>query len=195
MTIAEVFLLLMFVMWLGSVIADEGLGGELDPTFLKEELDRQNKKLQDMSAERDRLKNTAEALRIMLGAPTLSERDLKDALLRKMSEAADAARRGKPACSSANVLVDVSADAGRMSVTVVTTDRSVLDWLKERHVNGDRLAEQAGQSALFEATRSWYVEHDCRFDYRLQYRTAEDYQRGRQTFEQFYYPAGIRAIP
>jgi len=35
---------------------------------------------------------------------------------------------------------------------------------------------------------------DCRFDYRFLYRTSDDYMRGREKFERYFYPARVQHV-
>src|SRR5438105_7628087 len=110
MTIAEVFLLLMFVVWLGSVVANEGAGSPLKSVELEERLESLEKKYDALIVDYGKAMDTNEALRVMLGAPTLGPEGLKAALEKELRDAAEAAKRGKPACvGEDNVMLDVLA--------------------------------------------------------------------------------------
>ncbi|PYR93564.1 MAG: hypothetical protein DMF84_09180 [Acidobacteria bacterium] len=194
MTIAEVFLLLMFVMWLGTAIKGAAGKGTLDAALLQAKLIRIETDVRELRVANRELNATVEALRIMLGAPSISREDLKQAFDKKLADTADAARRGKPKCAEDNVLIDVEALDGAFVVRLAAQDQTSVNWLPmavRLKGNGGEI-EAAMIPALLDAVMQRYAAQDCRFDYRLRYRSAEDYHSAREKFEAFFYPARIR---
>jgi hypothetical protein len=194
MTIAEVFLLLMFVVWLGATITGKPGKGTVQAAILEKQLEHREVELLRLREQDKELRDTIEALRIMVGADSTKLDELIRAYKQRIADVQEAAKRGKPKCVDDNVLVAVEAAHGGAKTVVATRDSTVLDWIAKRGVDastGDEISETMS-SHLFEATQAWYATRDCRFDYRLSYVTPEDYHRARETFEVLYYPAGIR---
>src|SRR4051812_8891550 len=103
MTIAEVFLLLTFVVWLGTVIQSDGGNTSPDITIamLREEIAELKHENASLKSERDSLKAEIAALKIMV---------------QQWENKYNAATRGAPKCVEDNVLIDASAINGSMSV-------------------------------------------------------------------------------
>jgi hypothetical protein len=190
MTIAEVFLLLMFVVWLAGTVDSANGPGTLDAVVLKQKLEEREKELAKALATAKDQDATIQALRRMLNSPSVSIGDLTSAFTAKMNEA----KRGKRTCASDNVLVSVEATNGVMTASLVTHDAVALKWFRGRlgDVPLGLPIDETLWPQLFEATRAWYQAQDCRFDYRLVYKSSEDYHAAREQFEALYYPAGIR---
>ena len=197
MTIAEVFLLLMFVMWLGAVIKGQAGKGQVDAAILQRRLDETTKELAEANKQIGELKATVEALRIMLGANSVDPEELKRALEKKIADAVEGAKRGKPKCAEENVLVEARVLDGVSQVAIVAQNGGTLDWLKKagiRSAASGYVMTDLEIPMLIGAVNRKYAEADCRFDYRLTYRTADDYLAGRERFETMFYPAGRRRV-
>ena len=197
MTIAEVFLLLMFVMWLGTVIKGQAGKGQIDAAILQVRLDKTSKELADATKQIGELKSTVEALRIMLGANSVDPEELKRALEKKISDAVEGAKRGKPKCAEENVLVEARVLDGVSQLAIIAQNAGTLEWLKAAGIraaaSGYVMADSEIPMLIGAVTRK-YAAADCRFDYRLTYRTADDYLAGRERFEATFYPAGRRRV-
>lgn len=205
MTLAEVFLLLLFVVWWGTTIKSEpgGVDPKLKLANLKAEVDRlkaenavlkkDNRRLKMDLSEREK---TIEALRVMLNCIDGTIEDCK----RGLEEIITAAKRGSPKCEVANVLVEVAVYNGKTTATIVGGSEETLAALRreskavlQRH---KPLSGQGDISAFLSSVRKFYQLRsqrgsECRFDYRLSYSTSDDYHEGRQLFERYFYPAGI----
>jgi hypothetical protein len=108
------------------------------------------------------------------------------------------AARGYPRCEGNNVLVHATVEDGAVTVRVVEESTKLAAWLKQNRVApiGTVLEGWPAVDA-FSATISLFyggAQNPCRFDYSLNYKTADDYYNGRERLERIFYPAGIRRI-
>lgn len=202
MTLAEVFLLLLFVVWWGAAIESEP--GGVDPTVtianLQAQVKELNAKISSLQGEVAGLKeslrekeNTIKALQIMLNCVDGTVDDCR----RGLDGINTDARRGSPRCEQDNVLVNVFVHAGATRVELVGGSNETLSQLRRADgpvSKGSMLSERRDIEALLSSVTAYYTsrsQDECRFDYRLSYATAEDYYQGRQLFERYFYPAGI----
>src|SRR4051812_34438578 len=123
MTLAETFLLLLFLIWLGDVARNSGEQPPTDPTIirienarLKAENDRLVADSQRFAAEIRNLQLIVDVFRKTLGItdPT----DTPEQVPTAVKTAADAARRGAPKCASDNVFARVVLRNGAAAFTV-----------------------------------------------------------------------------
>ncbi|HKC79750.1 MAG TPA: cell division protein ZapB [Gemmatimonadaceae bacterium] len=196
MTIAEVFLLLMFVVWLGNVI--ESTPGEGDPNItiamLRERIGELERKNAALVAERTQLMAEIEALKIMAA---------------NWQRKYETATRGAPKCvPDSNVLANFSVVDGVVTGVVSTTDDDVTAWLADRGIPSGIVLNSAQVDQLLVSVREWYSSNrvsigdkneqlsECRFDYHFRYVTAQDYKTAKKRFEEagYFYPAGNTEI-
>jgi hypothetical protein len=191
MTLAETFLLLVFMLW---YVNRPKL--PVDPPtpigFLKAENKRLKEDLARMEAELADVQRRLEWWRTRFDQPVPgSEEELKRFLFD--------AGRGKPKCQDDNVLVNVSQLDGVITMTVLadcpSLREAVLDAVDFRP--GVTITKPEVIDAVLRATRSFRKNGDqeCRFDYRFNYRTHEDYDNVRERFGQYFYTAGRRRTP
>jgi hypothetical protein len=201
MTLAETFLLLLFLVWLGDVARNPGSEPPTDPTILKSEVERlrsANEQLaleaQRMAAENRELSLTVEAFRKSLGikTPINGPDDVPDAVAR----AREAARRGAPKCQSENLFARVSVVDGSTTL-IVSAPAAVAATVGEGagvQIPVDiALTEESAVQAVLNAVSEYSRKNECRFDYTLTYRTKADYYDGREQFEKgrLFYAAGV----
>lgn len=205
-TLAETFLLLLFIVW--SAVADK-IGPENNPLDAKL-LRQQN---EELTRERDQLKKElAEVTRRLdywrnkfQTAVPGSDQELREwargeggkKLLLELG-------RGKPACEEAdNVLVEAKVVGGRESVLILTQPPMLSEklgaWGAAHLRKGAVLTDPGDIDRLLNGVLSYQrtVEgqlRDCRFDYRFLYRTSDDYMRGREKFERYFYPARVQHV-
>ncbi|SRR6266568_1464295 len=202
MTLAEIFILLVLVLWWGSALEAQGDGS---PTVAIAVL---NGQLADLRAEHDKLRadrdranreleealGRLEAVRAMLGARDTSLRAFGEGLGSQLAVAKETGKRGRPKCVDANTLIQVNAD-GTLTATLVTGDAKTLAELRTLGANtGDRdsVLDRSDLERLLGAVSEYYRHHnDCRFDYRLQYRSTADYHDARQWLERVFYPERV----
>jgi hypothetical protein len=207
MTLAEIFLLLLIVGWYASRLESESLG--TDPggpiAQLSKQLEETKKQLARAEAEKQAQESLNRQLEGILewiaktvgfAKPIDSVEDAKRALEEYGDAVAREARRGKPKCRPDNILVDVLADAGAVSVTL----RQGFANASAAYSPGQRLSDRTQINGLLSAVERFYNDPGrqepagCVFDYSLSWRGDSDYRSGREQFERYFYPAGLRQI-
>jgi hypothetical protein len=207
MTLAEIFLLLLIVGWYASRLESESLG--TNPGVPYAELSKQLQETKRQLARADAEKQAQERLNRQLegilewiaktvgfAKPIDSVEGAKRALEEYGDAVAREARRGKPKCRPDNILIDVLADAGAVSVTL----RQGFADGSSAYSPGQRLSGRTQIDGLLSAVERFYSDpgHQsptgCVFDYSLSWRGDSDYRSGREQFERYFYPAGVRQI-
>jgi hypothetical protein len=204
MTLAEVFLLLMFVAWYGVAAAtsEPGIVRELQLTV--ERLTKDLKVAREATAKAQKLEETNRYLREILdavgryiGAPVpTSVGEIKKWLEEHDKSVAQAAKRGSPPCSMTNNIVGVArVKTGDVELQLSQAFPQFGQGLEaDAILRADQLRSFFGNVLAF-YDRQKQRGNDCRFDYRLEWVTDADYRSGREQFEQpYFYPAGIRRV-
>ena len=209
MTLAEFFLLLLFVIWWYH--AKMARAGEEPLTVQLQVLQAENAALQirvksqeqriaQLEAQlRDR-EARLEALRAMLGSTGTDTTSMREAFNRQLQTAVDIVRRGAPKCLEKNTLLAASVRHGEVVVTILSADPGVLAQLRQYGAGdiqpGTVYREWWQISGVLRAVQRYYGHNpECRFDYRLSYNTAEDYKLGRTQFEGHFYPERLVELP
>jgi len=207
MTLAETFLLLLFVVWY-SVTPSAAENRPEIWKALAEERQQKIQQLQKQVAEQDRKVAELDAKikwwRENFNAdPPQSLAGLVEVLSSPQGKAVlfDVGR-GYPRCEDENILVHASVVRGAMSMELLSRSPHLVEWSATLDV-----AVPAPSTVLngWDAVHSFLSTVDgfyasrqsgsrCRFDYRLTYDTKEDYYDGRETFERSFYPAGISRV-
>jgi hypothetical protein len=202
MTLAEVFLLLLIVGWYGSRLESEERGTPADPvaTVSKSEFDESERRRAEAEAKLTSMSRKYEELeRILdwiaktagLAKPIRSVEEAKEAIDKVKFEA----KRGRPACATDNVLVNVDADAGRLTATVrqeFSADGHT--YVPGQHVEGAQIQSLLDDVGAFYRLRRTKGQSDCVYDFALSWRTDADYRSARELFEHYFYPAAIKAM-
>lgn len=197
MTLAEIFLLLLIVGWYGARLESEAIGtsAKRPVDVVERELSEVKAKLDDLSQAHRRLvaqvreyKRLLNYFQVLLRSPEpFSNEDAIAAALKRYGEDA---RRGKPSCREANVLLTATVSNGRVSGTTLQMFDSIPAGTVLR---GDGVNAFLGRLDRFyrgEAAKGT----ECAFDYTLGWRTDADYRTGRQFFERFFYLARERRL-
>jgi hypothetical protein len=196
MTLAETFLLLLFVVWYGHTphIGTDSLA------VLKDQLARfehENARLHtELTKANEQIANLEFRLELWRQATGLPEPPATRGALAK------AICRSNPQCEESNVLVHTTVVRRQMSMEWLMESPRFSKWLKDHGRPyppiGDRITDMKTIQALLAAVREYYSspdakmgETECRFDYRLTYGSKEDYYDGRMLFERYFYPAGL----
>jgi hypothetical protein len=200
MTLAEIFLLLLFVVWYSQ---GAGSGPEWKKIAESRQLEVASLKAALSKAQQDvaKLERIREFWRSNFGVdPPASAAELADfGRTPAGKKFGEELARGYPKCEDNNVLTDVSMLDGAVNLTVTTSARFSA-WSRNAAVNiprqGQVLTDRQEIAAFLRSVALFYesariAQSNCRFDYRLRYATDHDYHEGRQTFEVLFYPASI----
>lgn len=194
MTLAETFLLLMFVVWYGHTAILRQ-----DPVArMKERLDRLEKENERLTKELKRANNQITDLTSRLELWRQLTGFESPPTPEGFTEWRKEACRSHPKCEQNNVLVHASVIRGQVSMVWLTESPKFTKWFTdaERTAVGVTITERRTIQRFLDAVRDYYANErvngaDCRFDYRLTYGSKEDYFDGREFFENYFYPAGL----
>lgn len=192
MTLAETFLLLLFMVWYSSRPSMQ----TQDPcNILEAEIQRLNAKIQNLENEKTSLQLALDDLNRRLEFWRKTFGRLPPGSPEEFREFTVDLGRGKPKCQVENVLVEVFVVNGATSMKVLAECPGLTEQLRESQINfaaGNELRTPREIAALLRRVSTFRKNtgEECRFDYRLRYATAEDYYIGRERFERYFYPAG-----
>ena len=197
MTLAEIFLLILFVIWYahGDPGEDCARIKEINKRLtqenseLKEEIKQAKDKIQD-------LEKRLETWRNLTGfdAPP-SQSDYK----RWIQDAG----RGNPRCEDDNTLIHATVNNGKISMTIMIRSSRLSAWYSGKGYQlprvGTEISDRNEINDFLEKIRSFYSTavvdgKECRFDYNLSYGSKDDYHDGRELFERYFYPARLNRI-
>ncbi len=195
MTLAETFLLLLFVVWYGhTAILRQDPAARMKErlTWLEHENERLDKELKQANGQIADLKWRLDWWR--QNFPAVVEGTSGE-------EARQAASRGHPKCQQNNILVHASVCYGQISMTWLTESPEFSKWLADsgrpQPTVGVTISGLGAIQSVLTGIRDYYsytgnnTGTECRFDYRLTYGSDGDYRYARQQlFERVFYPAG-----
>ena len=204
MTLAETFLLLVFMIWYSTRPRSAA-----HPPTRAELLEKENRDLKDrivtLEYELKDIRERLEVWRKFFDLPMPgSNADVKNLLPKSRDELkklVSEAGRGKPKCQDDNVLLNVALINGITTIKVIADSPMLRTKLLAEHVDirpGATLTSAPEVEAVLreagELSKKTKSEGGCSFDYRLTYATPDDYYLGRERFERYFYPAGqVRA--
>jgi len=197
MTLAEIFLLLMFIMWFGYLSIPDS---PAENAWLKEKLNRiqdENEELSKLLTQANNeisdLKKRLEFWRVLTGFETPPTQTA-------FTEWIKDASRGNPKCEENNVLIHVTVLESQISISLITESSRLSNWYLINGLQLPKVGEKIIEYELIETflstIRTFYSVSnpdgsECRFDYNMTYGSKEDYFDGRQLFERYFYPASI----
>jgi len=205
MTLAEIFLLLLFVVWWGVVPHGvEPTPEHLQIVQLRSEIESLRRDLNTIGAERDKFKTKAEDLERQIEwfkanygmPPPSSPEENRKFLL--------AVGRGKPPCQDDNnLLATASVVDGHEVVKIVASAPGLMavmgEWGKSHLTVGRQLTDDDIDRLLIGISHYRVLinneERECRFDYRLVYGTYKDYYDARERFEKQFYSTSRTPAP
>ncbi len=198
MTLAEIFLLLLFVVWYGHTpITAPG-------ARLKEEVDRLQKENQALKNNLRDAKDEIYDLKQRLDwwrrvSPTIVSLELNT----PPEVARGEMGRGFRRCQDNNVLIRASVIRGQQAIAWITESPQLVEWIKISGRTLPRfgvwLSHPQEIDSFLALIRDYYqnqrqIGAECRFDYQLTYETKEDYYDGRERFEKLFYPSGVSRL-
>jgi hypothetical protein len=188
MTLAETFLLLVFMIW----YSNQPKNDPLPPTTreaLKAENQRLTKENERLQSELDDLNRRLAFWRKYTGLPVPgSEEEFKKFLFE--------AGRGKPKCQEENVIADVSVINGTTALKALADSPGLRTTLQAQGVDfspGVTIKDPVMIQKVLRAARDFRKPPDnteCRFDYTLKYQTHDDFYEGVERFEKYFYTVG-----
>lgn len=196
MTLAELFLLMLFLSWHSqppksgdkvSVLEAELEFIKKENKMIKNELQENEKKILDLNKRLEWWRKEF---------PTILEFEGTT----PPGVASKEAGRGFRRCQEDNVIIHAYVIRGRVSIQWIAINPALSDWLYESGLTRPGLntivTDKNEILSILSGIRDFYQkvkinESECRFDYRLTYDTKEDYYDGRELFERYLYPAGI----
>ena len=193
MTLAETFLLLVFMLWYSIRPTKPPVPPQKVEVLVKEneDLKKRNSTLETQLAD---IQQRLEWWRKRFDQPVPgSEEELKKLLFE--------AGRGKPKCQDDNVLLDISLINGTAAIKVLADSPALRSTLLAQQIDirpGAVLTDGSAVNILLREARAYRKagqDADCRFDYRFTYATVEDYYIGRERFEKYFYSAGRQRVP
>lgn len=201
MTLAEIFLLLLLVMWYkysrDPLNPDNAARYQQELQRIQNINDSLSTKLIQASNKIDNLEKRLELWRSLMGRedPPSSQQELAT-WVKDLG-------RGNPRCEENNALIRAELISGRKSITLITESPRLLRWFKQKGQIlpeiGKEVTDTAAIMSFLESVRLFYsedkiIEKECRFDYNLIYGSKEDYFDARQLFERYFYPARLESI-
>ena len=104
-------------------------------------------------------------------------------------EAIDSVKRGYSLCQKDdNTLIEASIQNGVETVHVIG---EIPSDLMVNLVRGDQTADLDQIVSFIQDVYEYEKDHKCRFNYRLKYATDNDYRKGRDGYEKYFYPEKI----
>jgi len=205
MTLAEIFLLLLIVGWYGMRLESEN--ASLEPpapeAVLREDLRRAEEAAERAeNARRELEARVTEHERILVwlqqhygGGPIADFDTLKKLIAAREDRIRNEARRGKPVCAAANVLVRAVVDNGAVGLVLLED----FEHEKYRVPKNTGLDEGSALNDFLAVVQGVYAARrqagaDCVYDYELRWRTDTDYRVARQRFERYFYPARVTQL-
>jgi hypothetical protein len=188
MTLAETFLLLVFMFWYSIQPKIQEPPSPVETVMAENE--KLKKRLAALEQQRADLDRRLEWWRTRFNQPVPgSEGELKRILFE--------AGRGKPKCQDDNLLLEVRLINGSTSVKVLSECQRLRDELLLKGIGfrvGAVFSAPSAVDSVLAAARDFRrgsgPDGECRFDYHFVYATNDDYYEGRERFEKYLYSAG-----
>ncbi|MDF0643925.1 MAG: hypothetical protein P0111_07830 [Nitrospira sp.] len=106
-------------------------------------------------------------------------------------EAVETLKRGYVLCQKDNVLIEASIQHGEESIRVIGEVPSDLDT---NLAKGEFTSDLDQIVPFVQDVYQYEKDRKCRFNYRLQYATDNDYRKARERFEKYFFPEKMTKI-
>jgi hypothetical protein len=190
LSLIQVMLLLLFAAMLVYMTENgEGKGHETlqvaqKPSAHNADLQRLDAATEKNAALEKRLANMAllvDEVKLMAGAKAPSKEAFQEAI--------DSLKRGYSLCQKDdNTLIEASIQNGAETVQVIG---EIPSDLTVNLVKGDQTSDLDQIVSFIQDVYEYEKDHKCRFNYRLKYATDNDYRKGRDGYEKYFYPEKI----
>ena len=200
MTLAEIFLLITFVIWYGySTI----LKNPKDAAYLEEQLQRIQKENDKLSSELSDTKKVNAELERRLEIWRKQTGFVNPPSEQELREFVKDAGRGSPKCEDDNILIHATVVDGKISIKRLIESPSLSRWFSKRGYSlpmlSSTITDRKEIDTFLNEMYHFYSDSNregpkCRFDYSLTYASKEDYYDAREYFERYFYPAKINRV-
>ncbi|HKY72909.1 MAG TPA: hypothetical protein VJL88_13400 [Nitrospira sp.] len=182
LSLVQVVLLLFFAAMLLYVTQNvEVSGQEPQGAGLQARLDASMEKNGELEKQLGEMGLFVEELKLMVGAKAPSKEGFQEAI--------DSLKRGYALCQKDdNTLVEARIQNGSETLHVIGEIPSdlIVDLAK-----GDETSDLEHIVSFVQDVYEYEKDHKCRFNYRLKYATDNDYRKGRDGYEKYFYPEKI----
>ena len=145
---------------------------------LQARFDTTTEKNQDLEKQLNDMTLLVNELKVMAGAKVSTKEGFQEAI--------ENLKRGYALCQkNSNTLIEASVQNG------VETLQVIGDIPSDLIVNlgkGDQTSDLDQIVSFIQDVYQYEKDHGCRFNYRLKYATDNDYRKGREGFEKYFYP-------
>ncbi len=203
MTLAETFLLLLFVVWYGLAKDVSPKPPSLLELKVKDLENKVHKLEGEIAEDKKKDEDLETRLKFWREHYNMDIPGTREQITIFVKQYLAEQGRGHPRCQENNVLVQVAVIGGQTRMEFVTESAPLAQFLTAEGISNHRVGgvvTDAGRIEAFLAAVSNFYKarnagkKECRFDYQLMYATKEDYYDGRERFERYFYPARIRQV-
>jgi hypothetical protein len=188
LSLVEVMVLLVFAALIvyvtdsvegGGQAPHQTAGDAKNPTAgLQAGLHAATKKSQDLEKQLNDMTAFVDELKVMVGAKLSTKEGFQ--------EAVETLKRGYALCQkNGNTLIEASVLNGDETLQVIG---EVPSDLIVSLAKGDQTSDLEEIVSFIQDVYQYEKDHGCRFNYRLKYATDNDYRKGREGFEKYFYP-------
>lgn len=152
----------------------QGASVEASLNAVREKNGELQKQLGDMTMLVDELK-------LMVGAKSPSKEGFQEAI--------ENLKRGYALCQKdENTLIEATIEHGEEILHVIG---EIPSDLTVQLAKGDQISDLEEMISFIQDVYEYEKDHKCRFNYRLKYATDNDYRKGRDSYEKYFYPEKI----
>lgn len=185
LSLVQVMLLLVFAAMLISVTENGEVRGQEETSgqgaSLQARLDAATEKSNALEKRLGDMALLVDEVKLMVGAKAPSKEAFQEAI--------DSVKRGYSLCQKDdNTLIEASILNGAETVHVIG---EIPSDLMVNLVRGDQTADLDQIVSFIQDVYEYEKDHKCRFNYRLKYATDNDYRKGRDGYEKYFYPEKI----
>ena len=185
LSLVQVMLLLVFAAMLISVTENGEVRGQEEASAqgagLQARLDAATEKSNALERRLGDMALLVDEVKLMTGAKAPSKEAFQEAI--------DSVKRGYSLCQKDdNTLIEASIQNGVETVHVIG---EIPSDLMVNLVRGDQTADLDQIVSFIQDVYEYEKDHKCRFNYRLKYATDNDYRKGRDGYEKYFYPEKI----
>lgn len=185
LSLLQVMLLLVFGALLIYLTEKGEVGGQdaqgAQKTSVQARLDAASEKSDALEQRLGDMTLLVDEVKLMVGAKAPSKEAFQ--------EAVDSLKRGYSFCQKDdNTLIETSIQNGAETVHVIGEIPSDLTL---NLAKGDQTSDLDHIVSFIQDVYEYEKDHKCRFNYRLKYATDNDYRKGRDGYEKYFYPEKI----